>query len=82
METKRILAFSDLNGSPRATDVHRSAASQADLVIRAGDFCIMRQGLDDALCQLLPRPCPAVVVPGNAKSVETLQAAIERVLRL
>ncbi|MEQ9243343.1 metallophosphoesterase family protein [Roseovarius indicus] len=71
----RILAFSDLHlARARAADLV-AASSDADLVIGAGDFCNMRQGLSEAMALLSGITAPFVVVPGNAESFDELQAA-------
>lgn len=71
----RILAFSDLHMSrARAADLV-AASPDADLVIGAGDYCNMRQGLDDAMGMLTGIDAPMVLVPGNAESEQELRAA-------
>ncbi|HEU0223069.1 MAG TPA: metallophosphoesterase [Paracoccaceae bacterium] len=71
----RILAFSDLHLKAPAAAALVSVAEKADLVIGAGDFCVMRQGLAKAMEMLAPILDRAVLVPGNAESVEELRAA-------
>lgn len=72
----RILAFSDLHmARNRAADLV-AASAQADLVIGAGDFCNMRQGLDEAMGMLSGMAAPMLVVPGNAESVDELRDAV------
>jgi uncharacterized protein len=71
----RIMAFSDLHAArARAADLV-AASERADLVIGAGDFCNMHQGLDQALALLAGVNAPMVLVPGNAESAEELRAA-------
>lgn len=71
----KILAFSDLHvARARAADLV-AASAEAELVIGAGDFCNMRQGLDVAMDLLSGIGAPFVVVPGNAESVEELTNA-------
>lgn len=71
----KILAFSDLHmARARAADLV-AASAQADLVIGAGDFCNMRQGLPEAMALLQGIKAPMVTVPGNAESAEELRAA-------
>lgn len=71
----KVLAFSDLHHSrARAADIVAASAA-ADLVIGAGDFCNMRQGLEDALALLGAIKAPMVVVPGNAESADELRTA-------
>jgi Icc-related predicted phosphoesterase len=70
----KILAFSDLHLSrPRARALVEASAG-ADVVIGAGDFCNVRQGLDEAMGLLDGIAAPMVLVPGNAESVEELRA--------
>lgn len=71
----RILAFSDLHmARARAADIV-AASQDADLVIGAGDFCNMRQGLEDAIAMFADLAAPMIAVPGNAESAEELRAA-------
>jgi len=71
----KILAFSDLHMSRRRAALLVEASADADLVIGAGDFCNMRQGLDEAMEMLAGLAAPAIFVPGNGESVEELRAA-------
>lgn len=70
-----VLAFSDLHHSKAKAEALVSMSQDADLVIGAGDFCNMREGLDDAMRMLDGIGCPMVVVPGNAESAEELRDA-------
>lgn len=71
----KIMAFSDLHlARARAADLV-TASAEADVVIGAGDFCNMRQGLDRAMEMLADLKAPAIFVPGNGESFEELQAA-------
>ncbi|MGV6803469.1 MAG: metallophosphoesterase family protein [Ruegeria sp.] len=68
----KVLAFSDLHmARNRAADLV-AASVDADLVIGAGDYCNMRQGLDEAIGMLSGIAAPLVLVPGNAESAEEL----------
>jgi Icc-related predicted phosphoesterase len=71
----RVLAFSDLHADPRLTARIVAAAGAADLVLGAGDFFNMRQGLPQAMAALAPLAPKAVLVPGNAESEAELRAA-------
>lgn len=71
----RILAFSDMHGSRRCAAEIVAAAGRADLVIGAGDFCVMREGLAEAMALLAPVEAKAVYVPGNAETAGELRAA-------
>ncbi|MCF6430868.1 metallophosphoesterase family protein [Leisingera sp. MMG026] len=71
----KILAFSDLHlSSSHAVEIVAASAG-ADLVIGAGDFCNMRQGLDRAVAMLAGLKAPMVAVPGNGESAGELRAA-------
>lgn len=71
----KILAFSDLHAARNRAAAIVAASGDADLVIGAGDFCNMRQGLDDAMAMLADITAPLVLVPGNAESHGELLAA-------
>ncbi|GHG84565.1 metallophosphoesterase family protein [Pseudodonghicola xiamenensis] len=71
----KILAFSDLHLARRAAADLVAASADADLVIGAGDFCNMREGLDQAMQLLAGIAAPMVLVPGNNESAEELRAA-------
>ena len=71
----KILAFSDLHLARRAARGLVEASVGADLVVGAGDFCNMRQGLDQAMEMLSGITAPMVLVPGNAESADELRAA-------
>ncbi|MCL6282828.1 metallophosphoesterase family protein [Ruegeria sp. 2012CJ41-6] len=71
----RILAFSDLHMARNRAAAIVEASTGADLVIGAGDFCNMRQGLAEAMEMLAGISAPLVMVPGNAESAEELTGA-------
>ena len=71
----KILAFSDLHRSRGRASVLVEASREADLVIAAGDFCTMREGLEDAFALLSGIGASMVAVPGNAESADELRAA-------
>lgn len=78
----KILAFSDLHlARARAAELV-AASDDAELVIGAGDFCNMRQGLDEAMALLAGITVPFVAVPGNAESAEELRAAANPNMRV
>lgn len=71
----KILAFSDLHlARARAADIV-TASREADLVIGAGDFCNMRQGIAEAMGLIAGITVPLVLVPGNNESLDELQGA-------
>lgn len=69
----KLLAFSDLHLSRTHAAMLVEAAAGADLVIGAGDFCNMRQGLGAAMGMLAGIGAPMVLVPGNAESADELR---------
>lgn len=73
----KILAFSDLHRdlSQAAELVDRS--SDADVVIAAGDFASVHEGLEDAIDALKPISVPTVLVPGNNETEDALRVACE-----
>ena len=71
----KILAFSDLHLSRTRAAELVAASAEADLVIGAGDFCNVRQGLDAAMALLSDIQAPMIVTPGNAESADELRAA-------
>lgn len=74
----RLLAFSDLHRDldSAASLVERSA--EADVVIGAGDFASIHEGLDETIGALAAIEKPAVLIPGNNETDEALRAAAER----
>lgn len=69
----KILAFSDLHLVEELARDLVAVSPEADLVIGAGDFCNMRQGLARAMEMLSGLAAPTVMVPGNAESAEELR---------
>jgi uncharacterized protein len=73
----RLLAFSDLH---RDLDQARSLvdrSSEADVVIAAGDFASIHEGLEETIDALKPISVPTVLVPGNNETEDALRAACE-----
>jgi len=73
----KLLAFSDLH-----CDLSRAAelverASEADVVIAAGDFAKVHDGLEETIDALKPISLPTVVIPGNNETEDALRAACE-----
>jgi Icc-related predicted phosphoesterase len=71
----KLLLFSDVHCDKAAARRLVQQAKGTDVVIGAGDFGNMRQGLKVVLDVLREIDRPAVLVPGNAESVEELAAA-------
>src|SRR3954454_10764518 len=71
----KLLAFSDLHRdlTQAATLVEMSA--DADLVIGAGDFASVHEGLEETINALAPIETPTILLPGNNETVDALRAA-------
>ncbi|HXV51885.1 MAG TPA: metallophosphoesterase family protein [Solirubrobacterales bacterium] len=71
----RILAFSDLHrdldGAARLVEL----SGDADLVIGAGDFASVHEGLAEAIDALAPIEVATVLVPGNNETEDDLRTA-------
>jgi len=71
----RILAFSDLHrdldGAARLVE----SSADADVVIGAGDFASVHEGLGEAIDALRAITSPTVLVPGNNETEEALREA-------
>ena len=72
----RILAFSDLHRDLDQAAALVEMASDADVVIGAGDFASVHQGLDETIDALSPITAPAVLVPGNNETRDALASAV------
>ena len=72
----KLLAFSDLHRDlDTAADlVERSA--DADLVIGAGDFGSIHEGVAETIAALAPISVPTLLVPGNNETEDELRAAV------
>ena len=72
----KLLAFSDLHRDlDTAADlVERSA--DADLVIGAGDFGSVHEGVAESIAALAPISVPTLLVPGNNETEDELRAAV------
>ena len=71
----RLLLFSDVHGDLDACRRLVEKAEAADVVVGAGDFCVMRRDLQAPIDALSAIETPTVLVPGNAESGEELRAA-------
>src|SRR4051794_35069469 len=71
----RILAFSDLHRDldQAATLVEMSA--DADVVLAAGDFASVHEGLAETIEALTGIETPTILVPGNNETIEALREA-------
>jgi Icc-related predicted phosphoesterase len=71
----KILAFSDLHVEEATAQALVRAIASADLVIGAGDFAQMHDGLSETMNWLAPMAEKAVYVPGNNETEDALRAA-------
>ena len=71
----KLLLFSDLHCSATTAQALVDLSDGVDVLVGAGDFGNMRRGLEITLGILQDVDKPAVLVPGNAESVEELTAA-------
>ena len=73
----RILAFSDLHRDLAQAAKLVEMSAGADVVIGAGDFASVHEGLEEAIGALSAIEAPTVLVPGNNETEEALRAAAE-----
>ncbi len=71
----RILAFSDLHRDLGQAETLVGMAADADVVIGAGDFASVHEGLEETIGALDGIETPTVLVPGNNETAEALRAA-------
>jgi Icc-related predicted phosphoesterase len=64
----KLLAFSDLHRDSECAERLVELASEADVVVGAGDYATMRMGLERTIETLSAITVPTVLVPGNAES--------------
>jgi Icc-related predicted phosphoesterase len=74
----RLLAFSDLHRDLDQAGTLTEMAADADVVIGAGDFASVHQGLDEAISALAGIETPTVLVPGNNESYDDLKESVGR----
>jgi Icc-related predicted phosphoesterase len=73
----KILAFSDLHCDLEQGKRLVEMAAEADVVIGAGDFASVHEGLPETICTLAAITTPTVLVPGNNETVDALRAAVD-----
>ena len=71
----KILAFSDLHRDLTQAAALVEMSADADLVIGAGDFASVHEGLEETITALAPIETPTILVPGNNETVDALRAA-------
>src|SRR4051794_39441391 len=73
----RILAFSDLHRDLGQASKLVDRSSEADVVIAAGDFASVHEGLEETIGALRRITVPTVLVPGNNETEDALRGACE-----
>lgn len=73
----RLLLFSDVHTDLDACRRLVDQASEADVVVGAGDFCMARRNLEATIDVLSQIDVPTVLVPGNSESEDELAAACQ-----
>jgi Icc-related predicted phosphoesterase len=71
----RILAFSDLHRDLAQGAQLVEMSAEADVVIGAGDFASVHEGLEETIGALAAIETPTVLVPGNNETVDALRQA-------
>jgi uncharacterized protein len=71
----RILAFSDLHRNLGQAAELVGMSADADLVIGAGDFASIHEGLEETIGALAPISAPTLLVPGNNETEDALREA-------
>ncbi len=71
----RILAFSDLHRDLDGAATLVEMSRDADVVIGAGDFASVHEGLEDTIGALTGIEAPTVLVPGNNETEDALREA-------
>ncbi|HET8815522.1 MAG TPA: metallophosphoesterase [Solirubrobacterales bacterium] len=74
----RILAFSDLHRDLEQGAKLVEMSAEADVVIGAGDFASIHEGLEETIDALAAIEAPTVLVPGNNETADALRSAAER----
>ncbi len=73
----RLLAFSDLHRDLSQAAELVAMSAEADVVVGAGDFASVHEGLSETIDALAAIEAPTVLVPGNNETADALRAATE-----
>jgi len=73
----KLLAFSDLHRDLDQAARLADRSSEADVVVAAGDFASIHEGLEETIDALRPISVPTVLVPGNNETEDALRAACD-----
>lgn len=71
----RILAFSDLHRDLEQAATLTEMSKEADVVIGAGDFASIHEGLGETIDALSGIETPTILVPGNNETLDALRDA-------
>ena len=71
----KLLAFSDLHRDLDQAARLVEMSTDADVVIGAGDFASVHEGLEEIIAALAPIETPTILVPGNNETVDALRDA-------
>jgi Icc-related predicted phosphoesterase len=71
----RLLAFSDLHRDLGQAAKLVEMSAEADVVVGAGDFASVHEGLEETIGALAAIEAPTVLVPGNNETDEALREA-------
>jgi Icc-related predicted phosphoesterase len=72
----KLLAFSDLHRDLKQGARLVEMSAGADVVIGAGDFASVHEGLGETIAALAAIAKPTVLVPGNNETVDALREAV------
>jgi uncharacterized protein len=71
----KLLAFSDLHRDLGQAERLVEMSAEADVVIGAGDFASVHEGLEETIGALVAIEAPTVLVPGNNETEDALRGA-------
>jgi uncharacterized protein len=71
----KLLAFSDLHCDLGQAAELVTMSAEADVVIGAGNFASVHEGLEETIAALAPIETPTVLVPGNNETLDALREA-------
>jgi uncharacterized protein len=74
----KLLAFSDLHRDLGQAGELVGRSSEVDVVIAAGDFASIHEGLEEVIDALSRISVPTVLVPGNNETEDALRSACDR----
>jgi Icc-related predicted phosphoesterase len=73
----KLLAFSDLHRDLDAAARLAERSAEADVVIGAGDFASIHEGLEETIGALAAIETPTIVIPGNNETADALRVACD-----